>query len=100
MYKMEPNLTDLPPDVVQKILKDFTFDEIEKICTTSKSMDFHCQDGMFWRSKILADFRVNKNQITHIPLDGMRQYYAYLLASKLGDDIRRIQQNYDIRERN
>jgi hypothetical protein len=61
------NINSLPPEMVQKIALDLTYDEIRRFCRTSKRFErIVCNNDHFWENKLLQDFpNYPENRITH-----------------------------------
>jgi hypothetical protein len=85
------NISSLSPDAIRKIALDLTFDEISKLCATSKKFNkLICEDTYFWRSKILADFEITKSEVNNIRLPSLKAKYLDLLADKVEDDAAQL----------
>lgn len=80
-------LSSLSPDALRKVALDLTWDEISKLCTTSKKFKPLCEDRYFWIDKIITDFKVQRSDLTSLSLNKLKATYLDLLVDVIGNDI-------------
>lgn len=79
-------LSDLPHELIQKIIIHYPYDEILNICSISKYLNLICNTETFWRNKFIYDYGYNppfyKNDIEtfnssnpYIRAKSLRLYY-------------------------
>jgi hypothetical protein len=68
-------------DLVKKIMLDLDYDMVIDLCYDYEELKSICENGYFWRDKILKDFR--NAEISSIPLDKMRFKYLLLLGREI-----------------
>jgi hypothetical protein len=82
------NINDLPADLLQRIALDLRYDEIQKWCKTSKRFkSIICDNGRFWKIKIIYDFPDEKNTLEDKELKEMESIYLSILAALIEKDI-------------
>jgi hypothetical protein len=81
------DINSLSSDLLQKIALDLRYDEIQKWCRTSKRFKLViCDNGRFWRTKIIQDFPKEQDKLYDIPLDKMESIYLFLLSLLIAED--------------
>lgn len=67
-------------DIAKKILTYLDYEELEKLAEKYKEIRVICNNGYFWKLKILEEF--NKN-VDNIPIERLRAKYLFLYADYL-----------------
>jgi hypothetical protein len=80
------NINSLPPDVIQKIALDFTYDEIRKLCRVSKRFEkLVCNSDTFWRNKLVRDFPDSREYIHEV--EEPKKEYLLRWINIIDDDM-------------
>ena len=74
IYEVELFLSLLPEEILQETFLDSHYDDIKRLCATSKEFALLCKSDRFWRAKFKHDFGFNP-QVTRLNPKSLEEIY-------------------------